>query len=535
MIEQSQIKAKIFIFSLILILAQAAGGFVFAADNEQQPEEYLINIDEKTAGRGYEIKAFDGAFSLILPKGVLSGSSGIKMERIVDEAFDEPWQLDKLSEVFQYEILNSSAYDGASSLKAEIKYNQPADYYKQIYFYDKNYSTWRPLSCREVAGRSSVRCDISLSFARLAVFANPEALVVGKASWYSYKKGNFAASPDFPKGSILRVTNLANGKSVDVEVNDFGPDKKLHPDRPVDLAKEAFAKIASLRSGIINIKVEPLKIASASGRLLGISDTGAGVEPLISAKSAVVINEKTNEILWQKNATSSLPLASLTKLVAIKVFLDTRPSLNQVVTYSVKDEEYNYQYVKKWESARLTLNDGDTLTAEDLLYAALVGSANNAVETLVRASGLSREEFIDLMNREVISWGAAATHFVEPTGLSPENVSSALDYAIITKQVYTNPIIEKASTMRTYSFSTINTKKKHKIKNTDQLLEVSELTISGSKTGFLDEAQYCLMVKASDKSGAKVIAVTMGVESRQKSFDQTEELLKYGLDKIKQK
>jgi D-alanyl-D-alanine carboxypeptidase len=215
--------------------------------------------------------------------------------------------------------------------------------------------------------------------------------------------------------------------------------------------------------------------------------------------------------------------------VAIKVFLDTRPTLNSQVAYSVKDEEYNYEYVNKWESARLKLEDGDTLTIEDLLYAALVGSANNAIETLVRVSGFKRDEFIEKMNQEVIDWGATTTHFIEPTGLSPENVSSALDYAIITKEVYTNPIIQKASTMYQYKFTTINTKKAHTITNTDKLLQISNLNITGSKTGYLNEAQYCLMVRAKNNSGKQVIAVTMGVSSRENSFNETEQLLKYAL------
>ena len=512
-----------------------AGSFVYAAETAQPMENrfYFINLDKPTIAKGYTVGAFDSAIKLSLVPELLSEATGVDVVEL-NETIDSPWQLGRISKVYQFEFRNKAAYDNKKPFYIQLAYDEPSNYYKQVFYYDKNYSSWRPLICRELVKDNSVRCEIFLNFARLAVFANPEARVIGQASWYSYKKGDFAASPDFPKGSKLRMVNLANGKSVDVVVNDFGPDKRLHPDRPVDLDKVAFRKIASLSQGVIRVRVEPLKIASSSGRLLGISGTGAKSEPAVSSKAAVVINEKTGEILWQKNATSTLPLASLTKLVAIKVFLDTRPSLNKIVTYSLKDEEYNYQYAKKWESARLSLKDGDSLTLEDLLYAALVGSANNAIETLVRVSGLSRDDFIETMNQQAADWGAAATRFVEPTGLAPANVSSAIDYAIITKQVYANPIIEKASTMPAYAFTTLNTKKSHKIKNTDQLLAVSDLNITGSKTGFLDEAQYCLAVRAKDKSGNQVIAVTLGTASRQDSFDQTEELLKYGLKTIKQ-
>ena len=518
----------------MLLLAQIAGGFVYAAEPVQPSDnEYYININQQTAIKGYTVKALTGQFNLTLPKGVLKEASGVAIKKI-DEAMDFPWQLEKLSEIYQYEIINKAAYDGKKPLTVEIKYNQASNYFKQIYFYDKNYASWRPLDCKEIFDKNLLRCEISFSFARLAVFANPNVLAVGRASWYSYKKGDFAASPDFPKGSKLRVYNLENGKQIDVTINDFGPERKLHPDRVIDLEKTAFKKIAKAGQGIINIRVEPLFINTKVERLFGLSKEGAKNEPAVTAKSAVLIDEQSGEILWGKNATSTRPLASLTKLVAIKVFLDTRPSLNKVVAYSLKDEEYNYEYVDKWESARLKLNDGDTLTTEDLLYAALVGSANNAIESLVRASGLKRDEFIKNMNEEAANWGASSTHFIEPTGLSPLNVSSALDYAIISKEVYTHPIIQKASTMYKYKFTTLNTKKAHTITNTDKLLEVSDLNITGSKTGYLDEAEYCLMARAADSNGRQVIAVIMGAASRDKSFAETEELLHYGLKAIKQ-
>jgi len=82
----------------------------------------------------------------------------------------------------------------------------------------------------------------------------------GIASWYSYHGGLFAASTKFKKGSILRVINKVNHKFVDVIVNDYGPDKKIFPNRIIDLDKIAFQKIAHLRSGIIRIIVLPLKI-----------------------------------------------------------------------------------------------------------------------------------------------------------------------------------------------------------------------------------------------------------------------------------
>jgi len=91
--------------------------------------------------------------------------------------------------------------------------------------------------------------------------------MAGKASWYVHPRFRtvlMAASTVYPKGSIVKVTNLANKKSVTVTIKDYGPDPKLHPDRVIDLNKVAFQKIASVRAGIINTKVDLIFLAPAA-------------------------------------------------------------------------------------------------------------------------------------------------------------------------------------------------------------------------------------------------------------------------------
>ncbi len=104
---------------------------------------------------------------------------------------------------------------------------------------------------------------IRLSPARVIVkdeqsSVNQDKPDTGIASWYDFKEGAFAASPYFKKGSILRVTNLANGKFVDVVINDYGPNKRKHPNRVIDLDRLAFQKIASLKLGLVRVKINHL-------------------------------------------------------------------------------------------------------------------------------------------------------------------------------------------------------------------------------------------------------------------------------------
>jgi D-alanyl-D-alanine endopeptidase (penicillin-binding protein 7) len=523
---------KIFLFSLLSLIA---GGFVLAQEIAAPPtgdipnREYYINLDKATIAKGYTVGAFENNLKLSLVPGILSEATGVEMVEL-NEEMETPWQLDRISKIYQFEFRNSLAYDNHKPFYIQFSYDKETNNYKQVFFYDKNYNSWRPLPTKDFPEQKFVRSLIHLPYARIAVFDNPDILAIGNASWYGYKGGNFAASPDFPKGSKLRVVNTENNKFVDVEINDYGPDRILHPTRVIDLDKIAFAKIASLGDGIVNVRIEPISVEPKNNKILNIASSGATTLPVISAKSVIVINEETGESIYEKNATTTLPLASLTKLVAIKVFLDTSQSLNNAVAYSVKDEEYNYEYCEKWESARLKLDDGETLTIEDLIYSSLVGSTNNTVETLARVSGLGRDNFIAKMNEAVKLWGANATHFIEPTGLAPENVSSAADYAIITKEVFKHPIIQKASASHEYKFSTINAKKAHRIKNTNK---ITGFKITGSKTGYLNEAGYCLMIRAQAPSGEQVVVVTMGIADRNTSFLETEELLRYGLRQIK--
>lgn len=525
---------SLFILSCFIYVNTGGGlskDIIAKAQEEIINPQYYINLDKNTIAKGYTVAAFDNAIKLSLVPGILSEATGVDIMEL-NEGMDEPWKLDRLSKIYQFEFRNKTAYDNHKPFYIQFSYNQKSDNYKQVFFFDKNYNSWRPLPTKDFPDEMFVRSLIHLPFARIAVFDYPGVLSVGRASWYGYKGGNFAASPDFPKGSRLRVFNTANDKFVDVVINDFGPDRKIHPDRVLDLDKVAFSKLGKLSAGMIDIKVEPIHIKAEDNRVLDIDKLGMGSLPIVNAKSFIVINEETNEVLYEKNSTTTLPIASLTKLVAIKVFLDTKPSLNRVVAYKLEDEEYNYAYVEhKWESARLKLNAGETLTIEDLIYASLVGSANNTVETLVRVSNLSRDQFILKMNETVKEWGTNSTNFLEPTGLSPDNVSSAKDYAIITTRVLANPIIEKASKMAEYKFYTQNTNIFHRLKNTNQLINTYRFNITGSKTGYLNESGYCLMVRAK-VNNKNIIVVTLGEETRDLSFYETAELVEYGLRQI---
>lgn len=450
----------------------------------------------------------------------------ISVTNLVDK-ITPPWDYKAITPLYQISLPTDKLAKG-KTYSLEIKYDQKNNNLKKVFYFDKTKNSWQPLPTIDNPKTNTIKVEVPFTFVRLAVFAHDNILSVGQASWYSHKGGLFAASPDFAKGSILRVHNLANGKFVDVTVNDYGPDRKAHPSRVVDLDKVAFKKIAATSAGTINVKIEVLKSVGVNLNQ-AISPVG---EPSLSAWSAILVRESDGEILWGKNQNKISPLASLTKIVAAQVFLDTKPTLSKVVTYKKQDEDYNYKYCKPGESAKLTVKDGETMTLQDLLYSALVGSANNAVESLVRNSGLTRDAFIIKMNEKVKTWGASSTSFIEPTGLSEKNMSSPADYAIITKEAYANPLIKKISTTSKYSFSTINTKVKHNLSNTNSLIASNKYNITGSKTGYLDEAKYCLMTRVSTATD-NLIAINFGSTNKANNFLDNEKIIKYGLQLLK--
>ena len=496
-----------------------------------------IFLDKETIAKGYTVTSRDKELKLSLVPGILSEDTRVETRTIPAEQMDMPWRWDRISKIHQFDFANKKSYQDKKPFYIQLSYDQDSWDHKKVFFYDGNHDKWRPLPTTDHPKENFVRSLIHLPFARIAVFANPDIMTSGKASWYGYKGGDFVASPDFPKGSKLRVFNLANDEFVDVKVNDYGPDRSIFPDRVVDLDKQAFRKISSLSEGIIEVKVEPLHIPDQEKfRVSGMSDKGADISPNLNSRAGIIRTEQ-GDTLWRDGAQEVLPVASLTKLVTVKVFLNQNTSLEKEVVYLDQDEKYNHKYCNPWESSRINLKKGDIVTAKDLIYSSLAGSANNAVETLVRASGLKREEFIKQMNQYVRQIGAKDTHFVEPTGLSSNNVSSAQNYAKIIAEVTEEPLIRQASTAESYEFTTQNTDRRLRVKNTNDLLsriniEDREFNISTSKTGYLDEAGYCLAVDVNNLEGEDFVVLILDAPSRKASFHQVEDLIRYGFKKL---
>lgn len=500
-------------------------GFLNPVFAEEQGPETVVNqtftasIGEVGLGKDLSFSVFNDELQVGFPKGRFIKPTVITLSKIPETSVI-PQGLTMVGQMYQIDVPVDAFANGRYYISIK---SSGSTAYKQVYFFDKNQG-WRPLETNENFGKGVISTGATFPFMRFAVFEDSKKLIKGNASWYKYKNGLFAASPDFPAGTKLRVINLENKKFVDITVNDYGPDRSIHPDRAIDLDAAAFKRLAPLDQGTMQVAVEKLNTQPSSTPNPSVPPVASNVSP-IQAKAALVLNSADKEILWSKGENTRVPLASLTKLVAVKVFLDTTPDMKKVVTYSVADEEKNALYVNPSESARLRLQDKDQVTIKDLVYASLIGSTNNTVESLVRVSGLSRDEFIKRMNQMVKDWGTKQTVFVEPSGLSPKNITTPQEYAIIARQVFLDPVIADVSVIPEYTVTTINTKKSHTFKNTNLLAREKNSPLLGSKTGYLDEAGYCLATKWPTTKDKNIIVVLFGAPSRQASVDDTKKLV----------
>ncbi|NQT49893.1 D-alanyl-D-alanine carboxypeptidase [Candidatus Kuenenbacteria bacterium] len=235
----------------------------------------------------------------------------------------------------------------------------------------------------------------------------------------------------------------------------------------------------------------------------------------LTAQSAIVVDKNSGSIIFQKNMNDVRPIASMTKLVSVLVFLDHNPGWDKIITMQKSD------YVG---GASLWAKEGDQITVKDLFYATLVGSKNNTTHSLVRASGLTLDEFVQKMNEKVKGFGLTNTHFVEPTGLNENNVSTAFEMAAISKRAFKNIDILKATTTKWYKVVPVNKDVVYWVKNTSIKLLDRDLYVTGSKTGWTDEAGYNLVMQAKG-STRELIALVMGAKIRM-NYEEVYNLLK---------
>lgn len=259
---------------------------------------------------------------------------------------------------------------------------------------------------------------------------------------------------------------------------------------------------------------------------LGMPQSGNDLANMvgINAKAYIVKDLTTGEVLISKNETLPWVPASLTKLVTALVVLDAKVKLNKVVSITSADQKSGYCGSG---GACIKAKAGVKFTVDSLFHAMLLPSANNAAFALVRSTGLTQQQFAQKMNEKVVSLGAKNSKFVEPSGISSENIITAEDYTKIVEAAFKHPYLRKIAGMNSYFLrSTNNSRYNQTIKNTDKLLSDSEIKVIGAKTGYIDESKYNFGAFVNYAGGHDLAVVVLGEDHLYSAFAETKQLVK---------
>jgi D-alanyl-D-alanine endopeptidase (penicillin-binding protein 7) len=223
--------------------------------------------------------------------------------------------------------------------------------------------------------------------------------------------------------------------------------------------------------------------------------------PGVQSVGVLVLNEQNGEIMYEKNADTLTPIASITKLMTAMVTLDAQLPLNELLTISQADVD-----TLKNTSSRLTV--GTTLTRGELLLLALMASENRAAAALARTFPAGQAVFIRKMNEKAQSLGMRNSRFYDSTGLTPNNISTPRELALMVKAAHRYPEIHDFTTSSEYSFVSNQSGRNLAFHNTNPLVKEVDWNIGVSKTGFINEAGRCLVMQATI-NGTPVVIVLL--------------------------
>ena len=205
----------------------------------------------------------------------------------------------------------------------------------------------------------------------------------------------------------------------------------------------------------------------------------------LKSSVAMVVNQDTKEVYFEKNPTVSLPIASITKLMTAMVVLDSKLPLDETLVINADD-------VHIYRSSRLA--GGTTLTRQEALLLALMSSENRAAYTLGRNYPGGIPAFVDAMNRKAKELGMDHSRFADPTGLLSENVATAEDLTRMLNAAYQYKLIREYSTWP--DLTMVIAKRPQKFLNTNRLVRAGDMDIGLQKTGFINAAGKCLVMQA---------------------------------------
>jgi D-alanyl-D-alanine endopeptidase (penicillin-binding protein 7) len=300
---------------------------------------------------------------------------------------------------------------------------------------------------------------------------------------------------------VRKQAALAKGGRAPVAAR--GPVRKEAAGRPARLLRVAYAPRP----------VEPPRVSI--GNAIGLHMVDDPLE--LRSSVAMVIDQRSGQALFEKNADAVLPIASITKVMTAMVVLDAGLPLDEMLDVSEADRD-----TERYSGSRLPI--GSRLSRGEMLQLALMASENRAAHALGRhyPGGIAR--FVATMNAKARAIGMADSRFADPTGLSSENVSNARDLARLVRAAHGYPAIRAFSTATDLTVDTGS--RQVTFRTTNRLVDDPQWAIGMQKTGYISEAGKCLVLQARI-DGRPVIMVLLDAAGTHSRFADAQRLRRW--------
>ncbi|MBC7940672.1 MAG: D-alanyl-D-alanine endopeptidase [Chitinophagaceae bacterium] len=293
-------------------------------------------------------------------------------------------------------------------------------------------------------------------------------------------------------------------------------------------ARRTTGKATSVRRAAAGagLKLRKRKFVMASiipaklsfGQLYGLHATEDALE--LKSSVALVVDQDTDEVLFSKNPGAVLPIASITTLMTALVVTEAGQSLDEMLTVSQDD-------VSATAGSSSRLRPGTQLSRGEMLHLALMSSENRAAHLLGRSHPGGIEPFVAAMNAKARALGMTDTRYVEPTGLSSNNQSSARDLAKLVRAASEHPIIRDLSTSQEHMVSV--GARQLQFRSTNALVRNPEWEIGLQKTGYIAAAGRCVVMQAQ-LAGRKLIMVLLDSAGKYSRTGDAERIRKWFVD-----
>ena len=246
------------------------------------------------------------------------------------------------------------------------------------------------------------------------------------------------------------------------------------------------------------------------------TDAAGQVVPDVRAAAAIIFNPVTGQILYEENSQDKRSIASITKVMTALVYLEDTPDLNAPITIERSDV---------YAASTTYLKAKDQITAGELLHLLLIASDNAAARALARSSHGGMASFIERMNEKAIELGLQSTSFADPSGLNPNNLSSAFDLSHLITFAASDERLASIMRMPTYTVTT--NRRMIPIHSTNKLVMTGDVEVMGGKTGFITKSGYCLATLLRLPQGDPIAVVVLGAHSNNGRFWETRHLFSW--------